>query len=181
MVHELSLERSLRRFRALNRVKQSHLAELLGVSQGTLSRWERGTHRPDPLHQQRIEAFIAAHADHASDSAIKRLVTHSSLQIHLVCNATHRLLAASRARTRVWRVDASDYLGLSLWRFASPEIMAAEDTLADRGWYEGPCQRFSFATGHNHNRDMPVLPSIMEWETIPLADGRTGRLASTIG
>lgn len=179
-MHELSMARGLRRFRLLNRVKQTHLAELLGVSQGTLSRWENGTHVPDPAHQRRIEGFIAAHADHHSDAAIKRLVTHSTLQIHLVCDATHRLLAASCARSHVWRVGVSDYLGLSLWKFASPEIMAAEATLLDRGWYEGPSQRFAFETGHNHSPDMPVFPSVMEWETIPLADGRMGRLATTI-
>jgi transcriptional regulator with XRE-family HTH domain len=36
----LSLGRALRRFRRLHAIKQTHLAEMLGVSQGSVSRWE---------------------------------------------------------------------------------------------------------------------------------------------
>ncbi|WP_371350758.1 helix-turn-helix domain-containing protein, partial [Salmonella sp. M265] len=38
-----SLGPALRRWRLLHRVKQTHAAELLGVAQSTISRWESGT------------------------------------------------------------------------------------------------------------------------------------------
>jgi len=46
--------RALRRWRRLRGVKQSHAAELLGVTQATLSRWERGHHRL-PEAAERLE------------------------------------------------------------------------------------------------------------------------------
>ena len=182
MIADLPVGRALRRFRLLNGIKQSHAAELLGVSQGNISRWESGTHEPGEAHRARITELIAAHASNDSDGALKRLVSQSHLPVHLVCDATHRLLAASTPRLSSWNLrDAEPFLGQSLWRFASPEIAAAEERLKDIGWYERPFQRFEFTTGTNGDLEIPVRPSRMEWETIPLADGRIGRLTTTVG
>lgn len=53
MIHELPIGRALRRFRRLNAIKQGHFAELLGVSQASVSRWESGTHEPETIHRRR--------------------------------------------------------------------------------------------------------------------------------
>src|SRR3954463_13111635 len=98
MVHDLPIGRALLRFRRLNGIKQEHIAALLSVSQGSVSRWEGGTHIPDAANRDRIAALIAAHADNDGDAALKRLITTSTLAVHLVCDATHRLLAASPSR-----------------------------------------------------------------------------------
>jgi transcriptional regulator with XRE-family HTH domain len=180
MLHDLPVGRALRRFRRLNSVKQGHLAELLAVSQATVSRWESGAQEPDETHRQRITAMIAARVDHGGDAVLKRLVTTSTLPVHLVCDATHRLLAASPSRAAIWNIDLETYLDTSLWRFASPEIAMAEDGLADSGWFERPYQRTCFRTGANDSAEVPVQPGLLQWETIPLSDGRIGRLATTI-
>jgi transcriptional regulator with XRE-family HTH domain len=180
MIADLPVGRALRRFRRLNGIKQGHVAELLGVSQGSVSRWESGTHEPEAWQRDRIVEFIAAHAGNDADVALKRLVTSSTLPVHLVCDATHRLLAASPARAAQWRADPDALLGQSLWRFASPEIVTAEESLTDRGWFDRPCQQLRFTTGSNGSEEIPVRPSLMQWETIPLADGRTGRLTTTL-
>lgn len=180
MQHDLPIGQALRRFRRLNGIKQGDIAQRLSVSQGSVSRWESGTQMPDSGHCERIAEIVAASANSASDAAIKRLVSTSSLPVHLVCDATHRLLAASPRRAASWNVDVGSYLGSSLWRFATDEIMAAEEGLAGVGWYEGPCQLLRFATGGNASDEIPVAPGIMQWETIPLSDGRVGRLTTTI-
>ncbi len=179
MIHELPVGRALRRFRRLNGIKQGHVAEMLAVSQGSVSRWEAGTHEPDAANRDRIAGMIAASAGAASDAALKRLITTSSLPVHLVCDATHRLLAASDARAASWRVDLTGLLGTSLWRFASDEIVSAEAGLAASGWFERPCQSVRFETGHNGSAEIPVTPGVIQWETIPLSDGRVGRLTTT--
>ena len=180
MVHDLPIGRVLRRFRRLNGVKQADLAERLGVSQGTVSRWESGAHEPEPGHREQIAALVAAHATTSGDAALKRLVATSSLPVHLVCDATHRLLAASPARAAAWRGGAEVYLGVSLWPFASPEIVAAEHSLAGRGWFERPFQALCFETRGNGSAEVPVGPSVVRWESLPLADGRVGRLTTTV-
>ena len=92
------LGRSLRLWRALRRVKQAHAAELLRVSQAMVSRWEAGTLVPDAEEQARLRELMSARLDSAGDHALARLVTGSSASAHLVCDLTHRLLAASRGR-----------------------------------------------------------------------------------
>jgi transcriptional regulator with XRE-family HTH domain len=180
MQHDLSLGQALRRFRRLNGIKQGDIAERLSVSQGSVSRWESGAQEPDAFHRDRIAEIVAANATSAGDAALKRLVSTSSLPVHLICDATHRLLAASPTRAASWNVDVEFYLGTSLWRFASEEIMAAEEGLVGTGWFERPCQRLRFETGRNASDEIPVAPGIMQWETIPLSDGRVGRLTTTI-
>jgi transcriptional regulator with XRE-family HTH domain len=180
VLHDLPVARALRRFRRLNGVKQSHIAEMLDVTQATVSRWESGAHEPEPDHRDRILSMIAARAGNDADAALKRLIETSILPVHLVCDATHRLLAASPLRTAMWGQKADAFLGQSLWRFASPEIVEAEESLATRGWYERPFQRLRFSTGHNGSDLVPVLPSVMQWESIPLADGLIGRITTTL-
>lgn len=180
MLHDLPVGRALRRFRRLNGIKQGHIAELLAVSQAAVSRWESGIHEPEAHQRARILDLIAANASNDSDAMLKRLVEASTLPVHLVCDATHNLLAASPGRTRSWSGGADAFRGQSLWRFASPEIVAAQDGLADRGWFERPFQQFQFETGHNGSDVVTVLPGTLLWETIPLADGRTGRISTTL-
>src|SRR5207344_2186269 len=87
------LGRSLYRWRALRRIKQQHAAELLGVSQATISRWENGQLPPDEHEQLRLRTLMQARLDSAADRELARLVNHSSAAVHLVCDLTHRLLA----------------------------------------------------------------------------------------
>jgi transcriptional regulator with XRE-family HTH domain len=176
----IALGRNLRRFRRLQGIKQCHLAEMLGVSQGSVSRWESGVHEPDDAARERIEALIAVRVDSGGDAALKRLILSSPLRVHLVCDATHRLLAASPGRAAAWRADVGAYLGTSLWRHASAEIIEAEGALAARGWFERPFQTCRFRTGANDSGTIVITPGIMEWESIPLADGRIGRLTTAI-
>ncbi|HEX8568920.1 MAG TPA: helix-turn-helix transcriptional regulator [Caulobacteraceae bacterium] len=180
MIHDLPLGPALRRHRRLNGIKQAHLAELLGISQGTVSRWESGAHQPDPSLRAKIARVVAARTESHGDAALKRLVSESRSDVHLVCDATHRLLAASATRAASWRGGVADRLGVSLWPYATPEIVAAEEGLRDRGWFEGVFQTLCFETGPNGSPEVPVPPSVVRWETVPLADGRVGRLTTTV-
>lgn len=177
---DLNIGPALRRFRRLNAVKQAHAAELLGVTQTTISRWENGSIRPEGVHSARIERLVRAGAANDADAALKRLVETSSMPVHLVCDATHTLLAASRPRLATWNASIVDFVGRSLWPFASAEIMVAEAGLAADGWFERPFGARTFRTGSNKSEAICVRPSTMRWEQILLSDGRVGRLTTTV-
>ncbi len=169
---------TLRRRRRLRGMKQSHLADLLGVSQATVSRWETAGQTPSPETRAALERLMAAPA--TADAALKRLVESSSLPVHLVCDASHVLLAASPARTARWRRAPAELIGRSLWGFASPEIQAMEARLPELGWGEPAPQSLAFRTGANARADVPIAPGLTLWERMSLEDGREARLVTTL-
>lgn len=171
---------ALRRRRLLQGMKQSHLAEQLGVSQATVSRWERGLLPMSTAQQTTAWQLLATRPDPAQDAALKRLVESSIRKVHLICDRTHRLLAASPSRQAEWRADPSEFLGRSLIGYASPEILAAEATLDKRGWRDGRVSCLIVETGANTDPTVPIVPRQVLWERIMLADGSAGRLVTTL-
>ncbi|HSH99822.1 MAG TPA: helix-turn-helix transcriptional regulator [Reyranella sp.] len=172
--------RALRRWRRRRGVKQSHAAELFGVTQPTLSRWERGHQRLPEAAARRLEQLLAAPLDAAGDAGLRRLVESSALPVHLICDLTHRLLAASPARFAHWQVDAADLRGTSLWRFATEEIHQAESRLGALGWYDERSPELSFWTGANHDPVVPIEPGVLVWERLCLSDGTLARLVTSM-
>lgn len=166
--------------RLLRQVKQSHFAEMMGVDQATVSRWERGI--LDLSEQQWTEAWrlIAGPSNLSQDAALQRLVGSSTHKVHLVCDQTHRLLAASPARRAEWRADLSELLGKSLLGYASPEILMADAALDELGWHDGQISSLEVDTGPNSSAELAILPGRMLWERIMLADGAPARLVTTI-
>jgi len=172
--------RALSRWRRLRGVKQSHAAELFGVTQATLSRWERGYHRLPDEAAHKLTTLLAAPLDSAGDAGLRRLVESSALPVHLICDLTHRLLAASPQRFAEWTADASDLRGTSLWRFATDEIQQAESRLGDLGWYDEGTTELRFWTSDNHDPMVRIVPGILVWERLTLSDGTLARLVTTV-
>lgn len=175
-----SLGRSLRVWRTLKGIKQSHAAELLAVSQGTISRWESGTLIPDADEQHDLRDLLGARLDSAANFALARLVEHSPTRVHLICDLSHRLLAASRSRTQSWGLSFADLHGRSLWRYATAEIVAAEGRLGDTGWFERCPPVVKLATGANRSNEVPIEQSTLAWTRLQLSDGSFARLAETL-
>lgn len=176
-----ALGRSLRVWRAARRVKQAHAAELLGVSQATISRWEGGALEPSPREAARLADLLAARPESDADRALLDLVESSTQAAHLVCDLSHRLLAASPSRAAEWGLPAQDLIGVSLWRYASPAIQAAETGLEAAGWYEPLAPSLTVETGANDSNEVPIRPGRMSWTRLRLADGRFARLVRTQG
>lgn len=172
--------RALRRWRRLRGVKQSHAAELLGITQATLSRWERGQHRLTEQAERKLAELLRAPLDSAGDAGLRRLVESSSQQVHLICDLSHRLLAASPPRVVKWTADLAEMRGRSLWRFATDEIRAAESRLGELGWYDDGVAQVSFDNGANHSTVVPIEPGVLIWERLQLSDGTLARLVTSL-
>ena len=172
--------RALRRWRRLRGVKQSHAAELFGVTQATLSRWERGYHRLPDDAARRLTTLLAARLDSTADAGLRRLVESSVLPVHLICDLTHRLLAASPRRFAEWGADAAALRGTSLWRFATDEIQQAESRLGNLGWYDDGAPSLRLWTSDNHDPLVHIVPGILVWERLTLSDGTLARLVTSV-
>jgi transcriptional regulator with XRE-family HTH domain len=174
------LGRSLRTWRALRRIKQHHAGELLGVSQATISRWENGALAPTPDEQVAIRELLHARLDSAADHELARMVNESARAVHLVCDLTHRLLALSPLRERQCSIPRNELVGRSLWRYASAEIVAAEASLADVGWFEQAPPAVEIHTGANTSTEVRIVKSHMRWVRFRLSDGSYARFVETL-
>ncbi len=170
----------IRRMRLLRSMKQQHLAELLGVNQATVSRWERDQLALSPEQAVRLERIFAAPHHAVADAALKRLVEDCLRPVHLICDSTHRLLSASRPRQSEWRAPIGAFLGRSLFPYASAEIAAAEQSLEACGWHDGRLMSLTFDTGANGNARLPIAAGRVIWERIMFSDGSAGRLVTTV-
>lgn len=173
------LGRSLRVWRALRRIKQDHAAVLLGVSQATVSRWESGQQTPSLPEREALRMLMAARLDGAADHALARLVRKATHEAHLICDLTHRLLAASPARERRWKVSTSELMGTSMWRFHTEAIAKAEAALPALGWYGEAPPEVEVLTGANESREVPIRRGRCRWTRLRLSDGGYVRLVET--
>jgi transcriptional regulator with XRE-family HTH domain len=172
---------ALRRWRLLHGVKQAHAAELFGVAQSTISRWESGRQAMEPEEQAKVEAVVGARLAAAADRVLAGLVCESPRAVHLICDLTHRLLACSSLRARQFGVPASELIGRSLLPFATAEVIAAEATLAGRGWYDRPAPPpIEFDTGDNRSPIVRIRQSRCRWTRLLLSDGAPARLVETL-
>lgn len=177
----LALGRALRRWRLLHRVKQEHAAQLFGVAQSTVSRWEAGRQAMEPAERAKLEAMVSARLDSAADRVLAALVSESPRPVHLICDLTHCLLACSAKRAEEFGVCATDLMGNSLLCYATEEILAKEETLANVGWYDESVPRsVEFYTGANGSLIVPIWESCCRWTRLLLSDGTAARLVETL-
>ena len=171
--------RALRQQRRLRNVKQQALALDLGISQTTISRWESGESLPGDYHFEKLLTLFGAPVEISGDGVLRALIERAQSPIHLICDFSHRLLAASQPRISQWRRDLSELRGRSLFQFTTPEIVSAEQHLPEIGWYDGRCGHFRFNCGASApDCAIQIQPAVCTWERLLLADGSIVRLVS---
>jgi transcriptional regulator with XRE-family HTH domain len=170
---------TFKRVRLLRGLKQSHTAELFQVTQTTVSRWERGELVPSPKRAGDILRRLRASAGPDPDGGLRRLVRNAHRPCHLICDSTHRFLAASLSRLSEWGRAESELIDVSLWDFATDEIRAAESRLQEIGWYDSISPAVLTYTGEQCTRGLHFKAGFLLWEQIRLGDGSRARIVTS--
>ena len=61
---------ALRQMRLLRGIKQAHFAQLMGVSQATVSRWERGKRIPGPYWRNWLSEVLGCPSERWESAAV---------------------------------------------------------------------------------------------------------------
>jgi transcriptional regulator with XRE-family HTH domain len=160
----------LRRFRRLRAIKQVALAEMLGVDQATISRWESGRQIPDLGIQRRLRALMQG-----AGSRDEVLIGHwvgAAVGNSLLVDAAKAMRAASLEFRRLHGLRGADLRGHSAAPIFGEELEALWWQTVERGFFEGEIasitivSRFHLLSGERRD-----LPGQALWTPIHLSSG----------
>jgi transcriptional regulator with XRE-family HTH domain len=169
----------LRRFRRLRALKQTALAEMLGVDQATVSRWESGRQNPDLGTQRRLRSLMQATGPH-QDVLLKHWI-NSAVGYTSLSDENRVVIAASPSFCEYQRIDASEIVGMSLIPAFTEELESLWGIAIEHGFLEGDIasvttiSRAHLLSGRERN-----IGTIAVWTPVPLADGRYLRRVDVI-
>jgi transcriptional regulator with XRE-family HTH domain len=103
----------IKQFRASRGLNQVNLAELCGVQQATVSRWEAGKHIPDRATRNRFRAILRAQ-DSKSDRAIVQSVRYAHTCAGLTLADPQRVIEASFGGCRLQNADRAEMIKIPL-------------------------------------------------------------------
>lgn len=124
----------IRRFRRVRAFKQTALAEMVGVDQATVSRWESGRITPEPDMQRRLLGLMrSVVADeyqlrHAAEAAMGEVV---------LSDEDHVIRAASASYCAAHGVTQSVIIGMSGRPLYREEAEQIRQLAHDSGFYRG--------------------------------------------
>ena len=106
----------IRQFRLSRGMNQAELAELCGVGQPTVSRWECGKQIPDRRTRTRLRALLRAQ-DSRSDDAIIRSVRFAHVCSGLAIIDTQRVIETSLGCCYLQGISRADILNIPPWHW----------------------------------------------------------------
>lgn len=116
---EKNIARQIKEWRLKNGVKQAAFAYDMGVSQATVSRWEKGIDTPSLAARRKIEKIIGKKRS-GVDTMLSMLIDQS-MGVTLALSSTMGIIGASKAAQELFaNTGVEDYDGLLL-RHMMPE------------------------------------------------------------
>lgn len=158
----------IRQLRAKHNLKQAALAEMVGVDQATVSRWEAGRTAPDAQMQGRIRALMG----HRPFDALLKHWIRTAIGGVALLNSSRTILAASDDYCSEHGVSFDDIVGTSCDPVFTDEGEILWQAADDRGFFSGEIASVSVVTltnslsGHLKNSFTKYV-----WMPMRLADG----------
>lgn len=169
----------LRRFRRLRALKQAALAEMVGVDQATISRWESGRQSPDLAMQQRLRDLMRR-IEPREEVLLKHWI-NTSVGYTVLCDEDRIIRAASPSYCNIHGLSPTEVLGLSTIPSFTAELERALWLAVDRGFFEGEVASVTVVGRNNALSGQPRdVPGMSVWTPVPLADGRVLRRVDRI-
>lgn len=125
----------LRRYRILNGLTQADFADLIGVSQATLSRWENGSQAPDIKMRRKVHDLIFRKQP-KQDHMINNFVRFSRRKRALI-NHDYVFLAVSTPLARAIGSTPDRLVGSSHRDRMSDEAKPFIETMTNAGFFRG--------------------------------------------
>lgn len=169
----------LRRFRRSRALKQSALAEMIGVDQATVSRWETGRQSPDLGMQRRLRGLMRR-MEPREEALLKHWI-NASVGYTVLCDQDRIVRAASPSYCKIHGVSAAAVLGASTVPVFTAELERALWQTVDEGFFEGDVASVTVVSRVNalSGRDRGVA-GISVWTPVPLSDGQILRRVDRI-
>jgi PAS domain S-box-containing protein len=161
----------IRRFRRFRALKQTALAELIGVDQATVSRWESGRQIPDLGMQRRLRDLMRR-AESREEMLLKHGI-NAAVGYTVLCDEDRIIRAASPSFCEIHGVSRAEIIGHSSMPIFTAELEQMLDITIEHGFFEGEVasatvvSRFHALSGGWRNH-----AGMVSWTPVPLADGR---------
>lgn len=157
-------DRKIRQFRHRKGWRQSELAEVLKVTQASVSRWESGEQVPDPRYQ-RLLRDLMAQGGLDTDSRLVIMAKYSPFT-ESIWNEEHRLVAGSRSFRELFGYEDGDTLRPER---TSPGAAKAIKRCGDSLW-NGEIAYITFVSGIVSTNGVPTGLRYM-WTPLALSTG----------
>jgi|GEM_PF-2268963 len=166
---EIDWGAEIRRFRRLRAVKQAALAEMLGVDQATVSRWEGNRQAPDLGMQKRLRALMQGTG--TQDEALLRHWVETAVGETALLDAARTLVAASATFLARHGLDIPPPKNLSMAGAFSDELERAWWYAVERGFFEGEVASVTVVAPLRLLSGEATLPSRSVWVPVVLPHG----------
>jgi PAS domain S-box-containing protein len=161
----------LRRFRRRRALTQMAFAELMGVDQTTVSRWESGRQVPELGMQRRLRDLVRR--VEPRDEVLLKHWIDTSVGYTVLCDEDRIIRAASPSFCDIHGVSPNEVVGMSSRPVFTAELEQMLWTAIDHGFFEGEVAsvtvvcRFHALSGRRRD-----IGGIVAWAPIPLTDGQ---------
>jgi transcriptional regulator with XRE-family HTH domain len=126
----------LRHFRFTHNIKQTVLAEDLGVTQAMVSRWESGTARPGPELQLRIQEMFDQHSTGTPMVGWRQFIADNPA-VAAVFDAAGNLETASTGLIRESGLARHELENIALNTVFDGDLVSVFEALVAAGFFEG--------------------------------------------